>query len=70
MGYKHISSLYDQLEQTLVQERVGNDENGILVKSHKRPNVGNDENGILVKNHKRPNVCASDGSVGMQPGQK
>jgi hypothetical protein len=41
MGYKHISSLYDQSEQTLAQERVGNDENGILVKNHKRPNIGN-----------------------------
>ena len=26
MGYKHISSLYDQSEQTSVQERVGKEE--------------------------------------------
>ncbi len=39
MGYKHISSLYDQSEQTLAQERVGKGENGILRENSKRPNV-------------------------------
>jgi hypothetical protein len=38
MGYKHISSLYDQSEQSLDQERVGNDEKGILRENNKGPN--------------------------------
>ncbi len=39
MGVKHISTLYDQSEQTSVQERVGNEENGILREKDKRPNA-------------------------------
>ena len=36
MGYKHITSLYDQSEKTLVQERVGLGENNILRKNSKK----------------------------------
>ena len=39
MGYKHISSLYDQSEQTSVQERVEKKKKGILSENIKRPNV-------------------------------
>ncbi len=39
MGVKHISSLYEQSEQTSVQERVGSGENGILREEDKRPNA-------------------------------
>jgi hypothetical protein len=39
LGYKHITSLYDSSEQTLVQERVGKGEIDILWENIKRPNA-------------------------------
>lgn len=40
LGYKHISSLYNESEQTLAQERVGKGENDILRENIIRPNDG------------------------------
>ena len=40
LGYKHISSLYSESEQTLAQERVGKGEKDILRENINRPNDG------------------------------